>query len=275
MTSGTSVVFTLLTSLTITLTTYNIYTILSQIPPTWALTRRPPTSSWGWRKKTGRWQTPHPGSTLTLTYLIGSRTGAKFWRRRASIWAGTTLRWTSAARARTWVWPTRASTARATRATAASRETTSPGVYSGTDAPSPPGTATWKPLSMWRSLLVSGFTWTTQEASWLSTVSMTPWRSYISTRQSSLSLFTRLSGCPRRRTSSPWWHQGSYYDSKAPLLQPHLQTEQLFQNQRHSIDKKSVLSGSFMSPFNLVRLNNVLSHNRLYFNSKIWTVFPW
>ncbi|KAK1881012.1 Tripartite motif-containing protein 16 [Dissostichus eleginoides] len=44
-----------------------------------------------------------PGSTLTLTYLIDLRTGAKFWRRRASIWAGTTLRWTSAARARTWV----------------------------------------------------------------------------------------------------------------------------------------------------------------------------
>ncbi len=204
------------------------------MPPTWVSTLTQLTSSCAWQKKTGRWLTPHPGSIHILMYLRGLRTGAKCSPQRASIWGGTTLRQTSAARAHTLVWPTRALTARAARATAASQETTSPGASSGMAAPSPPGTATWKPLWMWRSSLASGFMWTTQEASWRSMVWMKWWRPSTSTRQSSWSLFTQLSGCPRRRISWPWWLQGSHYGSKALLLPRHLQTELLCHKQQHS-----------------------------------------
>lgn len=207
-----------------------------QIPPTWVSTLTRPTSSCVWQERTGRWLTLRPGSMRILTYLSALRTGVRFWQRRASTWDDTTLRRTSAARVLTSVWPTRASTARAAKATAASRGTTSPGVSSGTAAPSRPGTATWRHHWMWRSSLVSAFTWTTPEACWLSMGWMKLWRSSTSTRLSSWSLFIQLSGCPKRRISSPWWHQGSRYGSKAHLLPPHHQTERFPQNQQHRND---------------------------------------
>lgn len=201
----------------------SICTPLFQTPRTLASTRTQPTSSCAWQEKTGRWPTPRPGSTRTPTSQSASRTGGRFWPRRASTWGDTTLRPTLAARARTWVSPTRASTARAMRATAVSQGTTSPGVCSGTAAPSQPGTVTWKHLWTRRSSPVSGFTWTTVEAYWLSMVWMKPWRSSTSTRPNFWSLSTQRSGSRRRRTLWRWWHLGNHYGSKAHPLPPHLQ----------------------------------------------------
>lgn len=201
------------------------FTILLQIPPTWALTLTLPTSSCAWLERTGRWPTRRPGSTRIQTYPSASRAGARFWLRRASIWGDITLRWTSVARARTLASPTRASTARAARATAASPEITFPGAFSGMDAPSPPGTATWKHRWTWRSSPASAFMWTTPKACYRFMGLRKLWRSSTSSRLSSWSLFTRLFGCQRRRMSWRWWHRGNLYDSKAHLHPPHLQAE--------------------------------------------------
>lgn len=208
-----------------------IVTFFLQMLLRWILMLTRLISSCDWQMRTGRLWTPHPGSTRTRIYLSALRTGARFWPQRASIWAGTTLRQTSAVRAHTSVWRTRASIARATRATAASQETTSPGVFSGTDAPSPRGTVALKPLSMWRSSLVLECMWTTHRASWLSMEWMTTWRSSTKTRQSSWSLFIRPSGCPRRRMLLSWLHLESQYGSKAPLLLFYTQTRLLLPEQ--------------------------------------------
>lgn len=188
-----------------------------QIRPSWALTPTLPTSSCVWPEKTGRWRTQHPGNIRIQTNLSASRVGARSWLRRVSTWDDIILRWTSVARARTLASRTRASTARAVRATAVSPETTFPGVSSGMDAPSLPGTATWRRRWTWRSSPVSAFMWTTPKGFWLFMALRKPWRSSTNTRPSSWSLFTRLSGCQRRRILWPWWHRGSRYDSKAHL----------------------------------------------------------
>lgn len=151
------------------------------------------------------------------------RTAVRFWLWRASTWAGTTLRQTSKVKALMLASRTRASTARAMRATAASRGTASPGAFSGMAVTSPPGTVMWKLPWMWRCLVVLGFMWTTHKAYWHSTGWVRPWRSSTSTRRSSWSLCTRRSGCPRKRTMFSWWRLGNLYLRKPRLLPPHLQ----------------------------------------------------
>lgn len=165
------------------------------------------TSSCVWRKITTKWPTPPPGSTATQTSLNALSTGGRCWPRRASTWAVTTLRWTSAAREHTWDWPTRASNVRARRATVASRATTSPGACSGMDATSQPGTAMWRRHWVYRRRRESACTWTTTAAVWHSTAwtMSCPWST--STRQSSWSPFTRPSGCPRKRMWCCWCHR--------------------------------------------------------------------